>query len=196
MAWEHILQVRQLRVSHVTKVILYALGSRTNEAGECWPSISTLCRDSGLAERAVQFHLRKLVDQDLPIRQDRRGRVALLRLTLDVACTGARGAPVHGAARGGAPGAPHPRMPCAKPPQEAHPRLKEKEPRSLPGEEPVGGILNVMSGRQDEVPDFNWWETNSGIDAGARELGVQARPGESYLSFKVRVIGANKFTTR
>ena len=193
VAWKHILRVRELPASHVRKAILYALASRANEDGECWPSIRTLCRDSGLAQRTVQAHLQRLVNQHLLIRNERRGQAALLRLTLDAVRTGAADAPVRATTARGACAAPYPRMACAKPPQGMHPKLKEKEPRRLTAKNRCAAkLLDASAGPGDERPELKWWETSAGIDHKARELEVMPHPGESYPAFKVRVFSANK----
>ena len=193
MAWEHILRVRELQGSHVTKAILYSLASRANEKGECWPSVKTLCRDSGLAERTIQAHLQSLVDQQLVIRDERRGKATLFRLTLNAARTGAADAPVRAATVGGACDASDPRSACVKPPQGMHPKYKMKEPRSFPAKgQRDTSRLNTSSGAEGEKPGFRWWETNTGVDNKARELGVTPLPGETYPAFKFRVFSANK----
>ena len=192
VAWKHILCVRELRASHVRKALLYALASRANEDGECWPSIRTLCRDSGLAERTVQAHLQGLIDRHLLIRHERRGKAALLRLTLDTTRTGAADAPVHATTVSGACAAPYPRTACAKPPQGVHPKLKEKEPRRLTANHHGAEPLDASTGPEEEGAAMKWWETNLGVDNKARELGVMPHPGESYPAFKVRVFSANK----
>jgi DNA-binding transcriptional ArsR family regulator len=193
VAWEHILRVRELSGSHVAKAILYALASRANEKGECWPSVKTLCRDSGLAERTVQTHLQSLVDQQLVLRDERRGKSTLFRLTLDGLRTGAADAPVRATTEGGACDASDPRRACVNPLQGGHPKYKMKEPRSFPtkGQRDTS-LLDPSSGTEGETPRFGWWETNTGVDNKARELGVTPRPGETYPAFKFRVFSASK----
>ena len=53
MAWEHINLVRQVPLQYVAKLILFALASRVDDEGKCWPSIDTICRDTGLKHRTT-----------------------------------------------------------------------------------------------------------------------------------------------
>lgn len=39
-----------------------------------------------------------------------------------------------------------------------------------------------------------WWMSNAGVDAKGRELGLNARGGESYESFKARIFDGLKAT--
>lgn len=173
--------------------MLYALASRANEKGECWPSIATLCRDTGLAKRTVQLHLRQLVDQQLVVRKERRGRATLFRLTLDARCAGARDAPVHATTEGGACDASDPRTACVKPPQGVHPKLKGKEQRRLASD--IGrdtSPIAEFSTTRDRASEPKWWESNGGVDSKGRQLGLTPRPGESYAAFKDRVFSVCK----
>jgi hypothetical protein len=172
--------------SHVAKAILYALASRADSNGECWPSIATLCRDSGLTERAVQHHLGLLADQRHLIRTARRGKPTIFRLTLNDVSTGARHAPPHTDVEGGARRAPYPRTRCPTPPQAMHPKLQEKEPRNK-NEVRRDESSTAASASLDMRRSANWWTTNAGIDSKAREIGVASRPGESYDDLKTRV---------
>jgi hypothetical protein len=47
MAWQHIHFVRDLELPALQKLVLFALASRADQAGECWPSIQTLRIDTG-----------------------------------------------------------------------------------------------------------------------------------------------------
>ncbi len=82
MSWQHIHAVRELELPHIEKVILYALASRVDDRGECWPSLDTLAKDVGLARRTLQYHLGTLVDTGLVSREERRGATTVLRLHL------------------------------------------------------------------------------------------------------------------
>lgn len=44
------------------RFVLVKLADNANDDGICWPSISTLCRHTGFSERAVQGHIKTLVD--------------------------------------------------------------------------------------------------------------------------------------
>lgn len=99
MAWQHIHFVRDLELPALRKLVLFALASRADQAGECWPSIHTLRIDTGLAHRTVQYHLNALVQHGHVIRHERRGSSALLRLQLCAArggCSAHRSAGQHG----------------------------------------------------------------------------------------------------
>ena len=67
--------------------MLYALASRANDRGECWPSVATLMADTGLSRRGVQTAIRALADDGrIAIRPGRKrtGRTGanVYRLTL------------------------------------------------------------------------------------------------------------------
>ena len=38
----------------VAKLVLLKLADNANDSGACWPSIATVCRETGLSERTVQ----------------------------------------------------------------------------------------------------------------------------------------------
>ena len=89
MAWEHISLVRQMPLQYIAKLILFALASRVDDEGKCWPSIDTICHDTGLKRRTTQLHLKALVERGYVFRQERPGRTALLRLNMRMLATGA-----------------------------------------------------------------------------------------------------------
>ena len=60
MAWQHIHLVRELDLPHVEKLVLFALASRVDESGECWPSVATLRKDTGLAQHSHPIGLSPL----------------------------------------------------------------------------------------------------------------------------------------
>lgn len=45
------------------RLVMLSLADHANEHGQCYPSISRLCRRTGLGERAVQNHIKSLVAQ-------------------------------------------------------------------------------------------------------------------------------------
>lgn len=51
---------RDAPVSGPRKSVLFALASRSNATGECWPSVRTLARDAGVSERGARYALREL----------------------------------------------------------------------------------------------------------------------------------------
>ena len=87
MAWEHINLVRPTALQYIAKLILFALASRVDDEGKCWPSIDTICHDTGLKRRTTQLHLKGLVETGYVIRHERLGRTALLRLNLRMLAT-------------------------------------------------------------------------------------------------------------
>ena len=109
---------------HVKKAILFALASRANDGGECWPSLRKLCSDSGLARRTVQINLQQLIEAGLVGRTARPGRSAILRIDVCSGCTGAPHAPVYAVREGSASDAPHSRTRDTSPVHGMHPKLK------------------------------------------------------------------------
>jgi hypothetical protein len=120
MAWQHIHLVRELDLPHVEKLVLFALATRVDDNGECWPSLATLRKDTGLAQRTVQYRLRSLVARGLVSCEERRGATTILRLHLCEPCASAAPSgvqdaddkaqgvhpPVHPVHANGAPDAP------------------------------------------------------------------------------------------
>ena len=96
MAWEHINLVRQTPLQYIAKLILFALASRVDDEGKCWPSIDTICHDTGLKRRTTQLHLKGLVESGYVIRHERPGRAPLLRLNLRMLTTSVSEATAHG----------------------------------------------------------------------------------------------------
>jgi hypothetical protein len=164
---------------------LYALASRADGNGECWPSIATLCRDSGLTERAVQHHLGLLADQRHLIRTARRGKPTIFRLTLNDVSTGARHAPPHTDVEGVHAVHLIPARLALNPARHA-PEAK-RERTKIKNEVRRDESSTAASASLDVRWSANWWTTNAGIDSKAREIGVASRAGESYNDLKTRV---------
>ena len=59
------------------RAVLLALADMANQAGVCWPSISTIARRACLSVRSVFNHLRELVAAGLLTRRQRIGRASL-----------------------------------------------------------------------------------------------------------------------
>ena len=78
---DYVRLVRDLRAPPIPKLIFYALAARADADGICWPSIRTLCDDTGLARRTVQMHLQKLIQDHLVVREARTGRPSSLPMT-------------------------------------------------------------------------------------------------------------------
>ena len=91
MAWEHINLVRQVPLQYIAKLILFALASRVDDESKCWPSIDTLCHDTGLKHRTTQLHLKALVEggRRHPVRAPRTpGPVAVKHAHVGHRCVG------------------------------------------------------------------------------------------------------------
>lgn len=52
-------------VTPLEKLILLAIADRCGECGECWPSISRLCKDTNLSQDAVRRHRTILIQKKL-----------------------------------------------------------------------------------------------------------------------------------
>jgi DNA-binding transcriptional MocR family regulator len=133
VAWRHIELVRELPPQPTSKLILFALASRANDEGRCWPSMRKLCQDTGLARRTVQLHMGRLTAQGAVMREVRIGRASGLRLELQ-ALRDATYSTAHAQESPGC-GQPVPdgrirciprRTRCTHPAHAVHPKLKEK----------------------------------------------------------------------
>jgi len=199
MAWQHVHLVRELDLPHVEKLVLFALASRVDDNGECWPSMATLRKDTGLAHRTVQYRMRSLVGRGLVSCEERRGATTVLRLYLREPCRSAAPSavqhvdekerpvhpPVHAVHATGA---------------SAAPEVKKELPLNLQ-EPPCGGGLSTTPANQnqnrsetkdDRAANGAWWTTHAGIDAKGRELQVPPRPGEAYAEYKDRLFAAER----
>ena len=69
-AFRWIRLAREAPLTGARKAVLFALASRANDRGECWPSVKTLVRDAGVSERTVQRTLRELaIDGWIEVRE-------------------------------------------------------------------------------------------------------------------------------
>ena len=180
MAWEHITFVRQAPLQYIAKLILFALASRVDDAGKCWPSIDTICHDTGLKRRTTQLHLKSLVESGYVIRQERPGRTALLWINMRMLATGVSETATHDLHTG------------------VH-ALQESGAGRAPEveiEQPINRQVQKLSTTGNPTANNNvlttWWATPAGIDAKGRELQVLARPGEGYAAYKERLFTAEK----
>jgi hypothetical protein len=198
MSWQHIYAVRDLDLPHIEKVILYALASRVDDRGACWPSLDTLAKDAGLARRTLQYHLGTLVDSGLVGREERRGATTVMRLHLREPDTAAADAGAHGPDTDvcGTHGDVHAVV-------ETHaPRASEvKELPLNPLELPRARQLSTTragnsQNRQPPDPRSSAaeprWMTRAGIDQKGRELDVAPQPGERYDEYKRRLLEIEK----
>lgn len=180
MAWEHITLVRQVPLQYIAKLILFALASRVDDEGKCWPSINTICHDTGLKHRTTQLHLKSLVESGYVIRQERPGRTALLWINMRMLATGVSKKPshdlhtgVHALQKTGAG--------CAPEVEIEQPINRQLQKLSTTGNPTASNTAQVT-----------WWATPAGIDAKGRELRVLARPGEGYAAYKDRLFAVEK----
>jgi hypothetical protein len=180
MAWEHITLVRQVPIQYIAKLILFALASRVDDEGKCWPSIDTICHDTGLKHRTTQLHLKSLVANGYVRRQERPGRTALLWINMRMLATGVSGTPPHNL---------HTAVHALQEPGAG--RAPEVEI-----EQPINRQLQKLSTNgnptaRNSAPK-TWWATPAGIDAKGRELQVLARPGEGYAAYKDRLFAVER----
>jgi DNA-binding transcriptional ArsR family regulator len=180
MAWEHVNLVRQTPLQYIAKLILFALASRVDDEGKCWPSIDTICRDTGLKRRTTQLHLKGLVERGYVIRHERPGRTPLLRLSLRMLATGVSETAAHDLHTG----------------VHAVPKSSAGYAPEVEIEQPINRQERKLS-TIDKPTATNaaataWWTTHAGIDAKGRELQVLARPGEGYAAYKDRLLAVEK----
>jgi len=60
MSLHHLTLVRDMTLKGPPRALLMALADRANDSGECWPSIATLAKESGLSRTTVKVSLRTL----------------------------------------------------------------------------------------------------------------------------------------
>jgi len=193
--------VRELRAPPIPKLILYALATRADADGICWPSIRTLCDDTGLARRTIQMHLQKLMHDQLLVRAARAGRPSVLRLNILAApgtiCTSARNAPVDNEASESARAAPPPRAACTGGAHDVPitsaggaPEVTKKFPLNFPLKLRRGGGIANQNPAPDPQP--RWWTTEAGIRRKGAELCIAPRVGESYPDYKKRLFAVER----
>ena len=202
MALELIALVRDVDVPSLQKLLLYALASRADHAGRCWPSVSRLCQDTGLSRRAVQIHLGLLTDRRALVREGRRGRSNIYRLTLrHITNVGKISADRHDAAYAGQPQS-EVRMACTLPAHDvrtpAHPmRIPcashapevEKEVPTKGQQKP--GAITVPVDNRPFPRRAPWWRSRDTVMQKGMELGLPPNPGETYSAYKDRVYRAS-----
>lgn len=200
---DYVRRVRELQVPPIPKLIFYALATRADAKGICWPSIRTLCHDTGLARRTVQIHLQQIIQDRLVFCEARSGQASVYRLNVEAwpstTCARARDAPAHNARPGSAAPASPSRTTCAgdahdmpitsaRPAPEVTKKYPLKFPLKLstklrPTESPT-----ESSRREREQPRVSpWWTSEAGITRRGVELGIKPRVGESYPDYKSRL---------
>lgn len=197
---DYVRLVRELRAPPIPKLILYALAARADAQGICWPSIRTLCDDTGLARRTVQTHVRRIIQDCLVLREDRPGLPSVFRLNpeawLSVTRANAYDAPVHDKLSESAPDAPPPRALRAGGAHDAPttsagpaPEVTKKYPLKLPGKlAPTESPTGASKPKPEQERSVRWWASDAGIRLKGVELGIAARPGESYSEYKTRLM--------
>ena len=65
MSYCYINAVRSLPLSPGLQCLAYALASRANEQGSCYPSVRTISADTGLSRSTIFAHLKTLRDKGL-----------------------------------------------------------------------------------------------------------------------------------
>ena len=176
MAWEHIHLIREIPLQYIEKLILFALASRVDDEGKCWPSIDTICHDTGLKHRTTQLHLKVLVETGYVIRHERAGRAALLRLNIRMLATRVSETGPHDVHMGA----------------HALPGSGAGHAPEVAIEQPINRqVRNLSTARvttANNSAPTTWWASHAGIDAKGRELQVPARPGEGYAEYKDRLL--------
>ena len=199
MGFELIALVREAALAPVQKLLLYALASRADSGGRCWPSVDRLCRDTGLSRRAVQMHLGLLIARGVIARSAHAGRRSEYRL--DGAILHALKGEKHAKdeASDGGQVAGEECTPCAPPAHVMHPaahamhlgsadgapEVKEEVPsntQKLPGNAPA-----AVDNGEASAP---WWRSRPSVILMGTQLGITAVPGEPYSRYKDRVYQA------
>lgn len=122
-AWEAQLPAPQ-------KLLLVSLADQANDEGQCWPSIASLMRRTGLQERTIYKHLAELEQMGHISRQSRDGRSTIYTVHPCTTCTPV----IHDTP---APRAPHPCTTCTPTPAPRAPitvsrTVKEPTPPQSP----------------------------------------------------------------
>jgi hypothetical protein len=199
VGFEHIALVREARLAPVQKLLLYALASRVDSGGRCWPSVDRLCRDTGLSRRAVQMHLGLLIARRVIERITHAGRSSEYRLhCAPLRALGAQKQPTNEAWDGGQVAGAE-RMPCASPAHVVRPRAHDMRPGSAP---PAPELKEEVPSNNQELADSApapvnnvdakapWWRSRPSVMLMGTQLGVATAPGESYSRYKDRVYQA------
>jgi len=157
-------------------------------------SVATLRKDTGLAQRTVQYRLRSLVARGLVSCEERRGATTVLRLRRSEPCISAAPSGVQDAAEKGrdmhppvhelhATGAPDaPEVTKELPLNRQEERHAEKLSTTPANQSQVSNET-----KEDRAVRGAWWTSHAGIDAKGRELQVPPRLGEAYTAYKDRL---------
>lgn len=114
------------------KMVLLCLCDFANDEGGCWPSVATLIRKTGLAERTVQNAIKRLCDGGVLSRAERAGTSTKYHINPRTTCTPAGNAPPHLTTDTPAPRAPHPRTTCTLTTNEPSRTINVDKAKALP----------------------------------------------------------------
>lgn len=113
--------VWDLDLPTLEKLVLLALADCASDEGECWPSISTLCRKTGAGERTIQRSINSLVAAGVLHRQLVTGKSNRYWVNPRHSGTPATQTPPSDTTQTPATVAPHPRHTDTPPPPQWHP---------------------------------------------------------------------------
>ncbi len=71
MSFQAMAKAIELKIGTKQKFLLLVLANYADEGGRCWPSIETLCADTGMSRATVHRTLDKLIERGL-VRRDMR----------------------------------------------------------------------------------------------------------------------------
>jgi DNA-binding transcriptional ArsR family regulator len=203
VALEHIALVRDVEAPPLQKLLLYALASRANHASRCWPSVRRVCQDTGLSRRAVQIHLSLLTASGALIREGRRGRSNVYRLTLsNIANAGKRSVDRDDVGNGGQQRLAV-RMSCAPPAHDmrtpAHPlrapcaqHAPEVKWEAVNKRQQKSGSATVTVDNRPLEANAPWWRSRDAVMQKGIELGLPPKAGEGYPVYKDRIYRASR----
>jgi hypothetical protein len=125
------------------KLVLLSLADHCGEEMTCYPSVSRLCKRTGMSERGVQSVMKRLIERRLVAISYNEGKRGANLYALNIGATPAAGAPpqeMHPA-----PDAPTPRRKCTPTPAAGapEPSLNRKEPSARAREDDK--IIAILS---------------------------------------------------
>jgi Helix-turn-helix domain len=71
----------EVEVKPTAKLVLLALAVRAGSEGRAWPTVTRLCADTGLSDRAVRYALDSLVAAGHIVLEHRPGRASVVTVT-------------------------------------------------------------------------------------------------------------------
>lgn len=130
------------------RFVLIALADNANDDGECWPSVATIGRKTGLCERAVRTALRQLEADGWLQTANGGGRNGVNRYTVNPA-PHAPGTTCPPASNAPKPGTTCPPNPA---PHAPKPSYNHKEPSDIGGKPPKAPVRRASSICDDWEP--------------------------------------------